>query len=147
MHEMIDDLHELCGYLENELATTNEKIRKSGGELSGSDLEYVDKLTHALKSIKTTVAMVEAGDDYSYRGGMSYARGNNRGRTSDARGRTGNNVRRDSMGRYSRNDGGYSYDDGMDDVIEQLEDVMESAPSEHIKKKVKRLISEIESAS
>ena len=78
---------------------------QSGGKLSGSDLDYVDKLTHALKSIKTTIAMVEAEDGGSYSDGSyrmyphwnSYNDGMNNG--SYARGR-GSNARRDSMGRY-----------------------------------------------
>ena len=106
MHDIMDELYELCETLEKDLAKTNEKLRMAGGELSGSDLEYVDKLTHSLKSIKTTVAMLEADDGFSRAGGN---RNGNMGGMSGARGRTGN-VRRDSMGRYSR-ERGYSYHD------------------------------------
>jgi hypothetical protein len=55
------------------------------------DLEYVDKVTHALKSVKATIAMEEADQEQSY--GRYYARmpeyGNNGsyGRGRDSRGR------------------------------------------------------------
>ena len=58
--DYINDLHEMCDTLSHELKEANEKISNGGGKLSGSDLDYVDKLTHALKSIKTTIAMMEA---------------------------------------------------------------------------------------
>lgn len=71
-----------------------EKITKKG-ELSAGSLDVVDKLTHSIKSIDTIMAMEDAG--YSNEGGYSYAR------------------RRDSMGRYSRNDGSYGYRGGSYD--------------------------------
>ena len=135
------ELHEMCEVLSRELGEANEKIRSAGGKLSGSDLDYVDKLTHALKSIKTTIAMVEAEDDGesgyympqygAYTGGGSY----NRGRYY-ARG----GQRRDSMGRYSRR-GGMSYDDGM---VEELRELMEQAPDERTKQEFRHFISKIE---
>ncbi len=73
-----------------------EKITKKG-ELSAGSLDVVDKLTHSIKSIDTIMAMEDAG--YSNEGGYSYARG----------------QRRDSMGRYSRNDGSYGYRGGSYD--------------------------------
>lgn len=88
-------------------------------ELTAGSLDIVDKLTHALKSIETIIAMSEDGGES----------GRYSGRYSGARGR-GRNARRDSMGRYagrgSYSDGSYgyngsyggpyyggSYDDGM----------------------------------
>ena len=73
-----------------------EKITKKG-ELSAGSLDVVDKLTHSIKSIDTIMAMEDAG--YSNESGYSYARGR------------GRNAKRDSMGRYSRNDGSYDYVD------------------------------------
>ena len=134
--EMLKDLHEICETLSHELQTANQKIRSAGGKMTGSDLDYIDKLTHAIKSIKTTIAMVEAdegesgrympyGGRYSYGDGydhdMSYAR------------------RRDSMGRYRR---GSSYADGM---VDELRTLMEDAPDEATKKEFRRFISKIES--
>ena len=106
--------------------------------MSGSDLDYVDKLTHAIKSIKTTIAMVEAdegesgrymphyGGRYSYNDGYDYD-------MSHAR-------RRDSMGRYTSRRSSYS--DGM---VEELRTLMEDAPDEATKKEFRRFISKIES--
>lgn len=83
MHKMEELRDMLCEEL--------DKLTKKG-ELSAGSLDVIDKLTHSIKSIDTIMAMEDAG--YSNEGGYSYAR------------------RRDSMGRYSRNDGSYgrSYD-------------------------------------
>ena len=155
----IKTLHELCDTITREIEDANEKIRMAGGKLSAGDIDYLDKLTHSLKSIKTTIAMMEADDDegYSgrympYYGGMmrgSYASTNRngndgRGGSSYARGGRGRtNARRDSMGRYSGNDGGYSYDAGMEDVISDLRGMMGDMPEEK-RRKVERLVSELE---
>ena len=56
----LDDLYDMYETLIHELGEANEKVKNAGGKLSGSDLDYVDKLTHALKSLKTTIAMAEA---------------------------------------------------------------------------------------
>lgn len=138
---MIEELYDLCETLEKDLEKTNEKLRMSGGELSGADLEYVDKLTHSLKSIKTTIAMIESEDEDGYSGygygrywPMSYENrgGSNRGSgNSYARGRS--NARRDSMGRYSR--------DG--DFHEMLSEAMQNAPNEQVKMKLQRIMSEM----
>lgn len=140
MHN-IEDLHELCDTLSREIGEANDKIRTAGGKLTAGDLEYIDKLTHALKSVKTTIAMVEAEDggesgrympgygmyrnsyNGSYNGGNSYRRG------------------RDSMGRYTSRRGGYSYDDGM---IEELRSLMENAPDERTKSEFRQFISKME---
>ena len=90
------------------------------------------------------MAMEEYGDGYSYRGdgGTSYARNGNRSNRgySYARGRRGN-VRRDSMGRYSR-DGGYSY--AREDMVEDLRELMMDAPDEQTRQEFQRFISKVE---
>ena len=153
MH-MIEDLYDLCETLEKDLAKTNEKLRMAGGELSGADLEYVDKLTHSLKSIKTTIAMIESEDEDGYSGygyrmwPMSYeggqgggSRGGNSNRSNSyARGgRGGRNNNPMGRNQYSR-EGGYSRDGGF---REMLEDAMESAPNEQVKMKLQRIMSEM----
>lgn len=137
--DYLNDLHQMCDTLSRELGEANDKIRKNGGKLSGSDLEYVDKLTHALKSIKTTIAMIEAESNGSYASG-SYADGygGSYGRMSYARGR-GNNTRRDNMGRYSSR--GYSRDQEM---ISELHELMEDAPDERTRQEFQRFINKIE---
>ena len=80
------------------------------GSLSGEKLKMVDMLTHSIKSIDTIIAMEDAG--YSRNDGYSYA---------DRYRRDGNSynsyVKRDSRGRYSR-------DDGKDHLMHQLKDMM-----------------------
>lgn len=138
MDEKLRTLHDLCDTISRELEEVNEKIRKSGG-MSAGDLETVDKLTHALKSIKTTIAMMEAdeggysnayvprmGTYYDDRTGRSYA-----GRM---------NAKRDSMGRYSRT--GYSYADSMDSLLDEMRGMMGSLPEEK-RRKAERLIDEL----
>lgn len=148
--DYLNDLHEICETLSRELGDANKKIRQGGGKLSGADLEYVDKLTHAIKSVKTTIAMMEAEDEgysgnysgnYSNRmypaDGGSYADGDMRmgGRSYAGR----RNAKRDSMGRYSSR--GYSRDDGM---VSELRDLMQDAPNDQVRQEFQRLIDRIE---
>lgn len=146
---MYDELKHICEILENELANVNKKLDKSDGVLSGDDISYIDKLTHSIKSLKTTIAMVEAEDGGSYSDGSyrmyphwnSYNDGMDNG--SYARGR-GRNARRDSMGRYSR-DGyggnGYSRDQEM---ISELRELMNDAKDDRTRQEFQRFISKIE---
>ena len=60
MDKKLDTLYDLCETVSKELESANEKINGAGGELSAGDLEYLDKLTHTMKSLKTTIAMIEA---------------------------------------------------------------------------------------
>lgn len=132
------DLHELCETLSREIGETNTKIRKSGGKLSAGDLEYVDKLTHALKSVKATLAMMEDegySEMYPYSMDGSYNRSYNHGRGSYNR-----SYKRDSRGRYASD--GYSRDGGM---VEELRDLMRDAPDERTRQEFQRFISKIES--
>ena len=165
MDTIINDLYKMCETLGESLKEANEKIRNAGGKLSAGDMQYVDQLTHAIKSIKTTIAMMEAEDEGgSYDDGGSYRRGGysrgygpNRGSYdggsyeggsyeggSYARGR-GRNARRDSMGRYSNRSysrEGYSRDGG--DMAEELRGLMEQAPDEQIRQEMQRLVQKLE---
>lgn len=150
MDNLIKDLHEMCETIGRSISTTNEKIRNAGGKVSAADMDFVDKLTHSLKSLKTTIAMMEADEmddgmsygDRPYRDGYSrrmyrgsYADGND---GSYARGR-GRYANRDSMGRYSSM--GYSRDGSM---VDELRELMESAPDEETRKDMQRLIQKME---
>jgi hypothetical protein len=139
--DKIEMLHNVCEVLTDEMEEVSKKLDKAGG-MSAGDLETVDKLAHALKSIKTTIAMMESEDGYSGRyypmGGMAY---NDGGSYNDgmsyARGRTGN-VRRDSMGRYSSR--GYSRaEDGIQELIGEMRDMMGSLPDDK-RREVQRFI-------
>lgn len=143
----IENLYSMCEYLEKDLEKMNDKIRAANGTINSETLSYIDKLTHAIKSIKTTIAMAEAEErGESYGRGGSYGYGYERGRDgrgygsydcgsydsyddmSNARGR-GRNAKRDSMGRYS-SERGYSRDDTKKDMMKQLSDIMQNAPDE-----------------
>lgn len=134
MHNLYEDLTDVCEMLSEELKKANDKLAKNGNGMTSSDLDYIDKLTHAIKSVKTTKAMLESEDGYSSRGrsmympryaydDMSYARG------------------RDSMGRYTSRDSGYS---GMNGAIMELKEAMEKATDERSRMKIKQLIDEME---
>lgn len=120
-----NDLYELCETISKEIGDANEKIR-SAGKLSAGDVDYIDKLTHTLKSVKSVIAMT----DGEYSNGMD---GNYRysGRGSYAR-------NRDSMGRYSNR--GYSRNA---DLVDQLHAMMQDAP-ENVKRDIQRLAEKID---
>ena len=80
----------ICEAIHREMDQLEEKY-SSGAQLSGQDLEHIDKMAHALKSLKTYEAM---GGNSEYDG--SYARG--RSRT------TGRYVSRDG---YDSREGSY----------------------------------------
>ena len=129
-----EELKKICDTLNRELEHANEKISRAGGNITGDDLSYIDRLTHAIKSVKTTIAMMEAEDEgesgyYMPMYGRSYG-----SRDSYAR-------RRDSMGRYVSRRGGMSYDDGM---IEELRDLMDRAPDESTRREFSKLINKLE---
>lgn len=114
-----------------------ETIAKKG-ELTAGSLDTVDKLTHAIKSLETIIAMNEYSEDgYSNRG--SYARRYTRDGSMDG----GNsyarygNVRRDSMGRYSR-------DEANEEIINRLHEVMNDATNEQTKQEIRKLINKME---
>ena len=152
MDSMLKDLHELCETLSRSIAAANEKIRSAGGKLSTGDVDYVDKLVHATKSIKAIEKMMEETemmDDGDYSGRMysrGYDRGSYRGSYNDGgsyamgRGR-GRYANRDSMGRYSSNDG---YSRGGDTVSE-LREIMRDLPDDQTRQEMQRLIQKMES--
>lgn len=138
--DYMKELHALCETIKDEITEDNEKIRSAGDKLSAGDLDTLDKLTHILKSLKGTMAMMEEDDEYSsrypYTGG-SYTDGSYR------RGRGSYAQRRDSMGRYSREQS-YSRDGGM---VEELKELMHEAPDERTRQEFQRFIQKIENIS
>lgn len=139
--EYLDELYDLCEVVSREIKEANNKIHDAGGKLSAGDVDYIDKLTHTLKSIKATIAMVENEDEYSNRGGSynmdggSYNRGG-----SYARGR-GQNARRDSRGRYSR-ERGYSRD--HKELSDELNDMIRDVTDERTRQKLQRFAEKLE---
>ena len=138
MEEKLKNLYQLCETVDEAIADATQKLRSSGGKLSAGDLDYIDKLTHTLKSIKATIAMIESEDSgYSnygnsrrsynsyntYRG--SYDDGERMGDSYAYRGRS---MRRDSMGRYSGD--GYSGNEEIHNLIDELREKMDQLPDE-----------------
>ena len=86
-------------------------------------------------------------DGRSYRGGYDYDDG-----MPMARGR-GRNAKRDSMGRYSRDDGygyrggrsmNYSRADAKQEYIDNLHEMMMNAPDDQTRQSIQRMIQQME---
>lgn len=143
-------MDKLISYICDEMEELERKAEK-GGKLTMQEIQYADMLAHLKKNILTSDAMMESDDEYSNEGG-SYARG--RGRS----------ARRDSMGRYSREDSGYrmtdggyrggsynrggsyrgySRDDAKQDMLMQLRE-MEQDADEESKHMIKKWIKQVE---
>jgi hypothetical protein len=136
-------------YVCDEMEELERKAEK-GGKLSMAEIQYLDTLAHTKKNLLKADEMTGENEYSEY--GRSYARGENRGGNRDgsynrgfyddgdmsmARGRRGN-VRRDSMGRYSR--GG---DTEM--MVEELRNLMEDAQDNETKQEFRKFIQKIES--
>ena len=152
MHELYELKEKLC-----------EELEKYGGQdLTAGTLEVVDKLAHAIKNIDKIIEAKEE-EEYSMDGGSyAYARGGNQGGGGNrgggqsnrsyrgyareggsyayARGR-GRNARRDSMGRYARDE--YSMGDSQE-MVENLRMMMEEAPDDRTRQEFQRFIQKIE---
>ena len=155
MHYMHDLKDLLCAELEDYA----EKGKKSG-KMSMGDLESIHKLTDTVKNI-LKIDLLESEEGYSEDGhymgegriyGTSYDNGMRRGvGYSYARGR-GRYAKRDSMGRYSRDDGymrrdgGYSREDGKAYMMDQLEDMMEDAEKPAEKEALRRCMDALKRA-
>ena len=104
-----------------EIEDTVDSIMKQG-QMSMGDLEAIDKLTHSLKSLITTMAMENSG--YSYNTEYSGARKrDNMGRYYDDNGYSG---RKYYDSRYS----GRSRDEGKTQIVHHIETMMEDANQE-----------------
>jgi len=129
--ELLKELRDLKDTIAHEIAEANQEIKKAGGDLNTGDIEMIDKLTHAMKSLVTTCAMLEADDRYSGSYDPGYYR-------------RGRKYRNDSgnYGGYSRNDGryirnGYSRTGDWND---QLRHMMDEAPDEATRMDIKKLM-------
>lgn len=129
----MEKLYELKDRLCEEL---EEIARKP--DMGPGDLELIHKLTDTIKNIGKIEMLEEEGgysqedgqDGGGYGRGVSYAKGRggyNRG---------GRNTRRDSRGRYSR-------DDGRSEMMEHLEMALDSA-SDQDRETIKRFMRQLE---
>lgn len=152
-------MHKLIEYVCEELESLEKKAAK--GSMSAAEIEYADKLASLKKNLlKGDMLYDEVMEDGEYSGnmgGMSYqrgGRGGNRGGNmggssyddgmsyarGDGRGR-GRNAKRDSMGRYSSERG--CSRDGQE-MANQLRDLMEDAPDESVRRDIERLLRKVE---
>ena len=155
-------MHKLKEKLMETLYEYEDKLGKmSGGTLSTQDLEKIHKLTDTVKNIDK-IEMLEDGEGYSEDGhymgeGRIYG-------TSYARGRR--NAKRDSMGRYSRDDGmyydggssyarggqgnmgggrgGYSRADAKEHLMNKAEEMLEMAQDPKERRAIEKFMQEID---
>lgn len=121
--------------LKEKLCSELEEIARKP-EMSAGDLEAVHKLTDTIKNIDKICMLEESDGGYSSANrGMHYVRGH-----YSRDGDMGRNYssRRDSMGRYSR-------DDGRSEMMEHLEAAWDSAP-EKDRETIKRFMRQLENA-
>lgn len=131
----MDKLYDLKDKLCKELEEIGRKP-----DMGPGDLELIHKLTDTIKNIDK-LCLLEDEDGYSqddgrdadggYGRGVSYARGRG-GR------RGGRNTRRDSMGRYSR-------DDGRSEMMEHIEAALDAA-NDKDREAIKRFMRQLENA-
>ena len=155
----MDYMHDLKDLLCSELEDYAEKGKKSG-KMSTADIEVIDTVLNSVKNIYKIDKYKEEVEGYSEDGhymgegriyGTSYESGySERGGSSYARGR-GRYAKRDSMGRYSRDDGmryrgGYSRDDAKSYMIEQIEEMMEEAEKPAEKEALRRCMDALKRA-
>lgn len=139
-----------------------EDTYKDHPSLEPAVLQYIDTLAHAAKNIVKICEAEEEEKEYSSRGGSnrsmrgfpmvfdgrSYEGGSNAYEGSNAGGsyegsyggeayaRGRRNARRDSMGRYSREEG---YSRGTWDTVDKIEDLIREAPDEQTRQELQRI--------
>ena len=144
--DLLKEVYDLKETVGHKIAQANKKIKANGGDIANDDVEIIDKLTHSLKSLVTTYAMLEAEDDDGYSGrymptwnpGITYARDGRDNYSRDGSGTHGGYSRN----RYSReNRNGYSR---TGDMTDQLRQMMEDAPDEITRMEIKKLMDRME---
>lgn len=133
MH-LYEDLEGICEVVSEKLADANEKMKGSQGKLTSGDLEYLDMLTHVLKSVKTTMAMMESESNNSMRGSYEGGSYNSYDGGMSRRSYEG----RSGRGRYS---GRMYRDTGM---INELRSMMQQTDDEHTREEFQRFIEKME---
>lgn len=119
-------MDKICKYIDKELDELENKVAM-GGKLSRADIEDGKNMAKFKTAILTNKAMEEEGYSGDWNEPMH--------RMSNARERS--NTRRE---RYSREDG---YSRAESDFRERLEDAIDSAPDEHKRKKLERILNEM----
>ena len=153
-------MHKIKEALMNELYEYEDKMKKmNGGKLSVQDLDKIHKLTDTVKNI-CKIDMLDDEEGYSEDGhymgeGRIYG-------TSYARGRR--YAKRDSMGRYSRDDGmhydggssyarggnmggnrgGYSRDGAAEMLMEKAEEMLQMTHDPKERRAIEKFMHELE---
>lgn len=99
--DVLDVLYDLMDRLMDELTEITEMVSQS--DITKDSLDEIDKLTHSIKSLKTTIAMLEAEDS----GWPHESENGASGRGKSYRSYNSGSYRRrgSTRGRYSRSGG------------------------------------------
>ncbi len=155
--DLLKEVYDLKETVGHKIAQANKKIKANGGDIANEDVDIVDKLSHSIKSLVTTCAMLEAEEDGGYSGAYApmypatYTTGGYSGRNQyspeNRNGYSGNNggysrngYSRENRNGYSRN-GGYSR---TGDMTDQLRQMMDEAPDEMTRKEIEKLVDQME---
>lgn len=155
MHNHLNEVCDALEYSYRDLAQVNGQLRDNSGQFDPSRMNYFNQLTHSIKSLETTKAMLEAKEEQErgeygergrygwrmpyppyYRGG--YYEGGNGGGFGDDYSRGGRgggygrNQDRDGRGRYA--------DDGM---REKLRTMMANTRDENTRMELQRMMDSI----
>ena len=151
--DLLKELREMKETIATELAEANQRIRKSGGDLNTADVDIIDKLTHTMKSLATTCAMLESEEGYSGYGSYYSGREEREGGSSREYrgGGSSREYRYDGMsGRNNRNSYGNSYANRYNrgysrngDIMEHLHMMIDEAPDESTRMEIKRLMDKL----
>lgn len=129
-------MHKLVEYICDDLEELERKVER-GGNLSMSEIQYMDLLARTKKNLLKSEEMGDYGmESFPYDSRIYSMARNGRGR--------GSNASRDSRGRYSSNR--YSYEGGYSmegDFQADLEELMREAPNEQIKQKLQMIMNEM----
>ena len=126
--DIMKDLEMLCDVLSDKLSEKTRKVKNGG--MSDGDLDTIDKLTHALASVKKIMAFM---DDEEYSGNYPGYRESYRGSYR------GGSYKRDRMGRYS-GERGYS----RNDLADKMRDLMMDAPDDRTRQEIQRMVEKLE---
>lgn len=137
MEKKLEMLYGLCEIVTKRLEECWRTLEGTE-EMTVLDIDLVDKLTHTLKCIKTSIAMIEAEEEEGGASRRSYARdGSYRSYAYDGSsmrsqdggsydGYSGRRGRSPRTGRYVSREGGYSGHEGIEDILMDVREMPES---------------------
>lgn len=146
MDKKIEVYYELCEFVEDELNEMTKKLRKSGGQMSTTDLEYLNKLTETANNIDTKINRAESKDGYSgnwYDNDSMANRGGNRGGN---RSRESWESNRRSNANRSMDDRSMEYSRGeemREEFMEKVEMLRNKAPDERTRMKFDKFLNDL----